>query len=76
MARRVLVVDDEAEVVDTLGEILSVLGYEVSSATTGEAAIASMGTARPHVVLLDLMMPGSPASRPWLTSAGTTAPCP
>ena len=55
---RVLVVDDEPEVLDTLREILEELGYEASTAASGEQAIAAMATVQPHVVFLDMMMPG------------------
>jgi len=43
---------------DTLRDILEALGYEASTAATGEQAIAAMATVRPHVVFLDLRMPG------------------
>ena len=55
---RVLVVDDDPEVLDALGEILDGLGYEVSTATSVEQAIAAMTASRPQVVFLDLLMPG------------------
>jgi len=55
---RVLVVDDEPEVLDTLREILEELGYKASVAASGEQAIAAMATVQPHVVFLDLLMPG------------------
>jgi CheY-like chemotaxis protein len=55
---RVLVVDDEPEVLDVLRELLEDLGYEASTAASGEQAIAAMATARPQVVFLDLAMPG------------------
>jgi CheY-like chemotaxis protein len=55
---RVLVVDDDPEVLEALREILEDLGYEASTATSGEQAIAAMATVRPHVVFLDLRMPG------------------
>ena len=55
---RVLVVDDEPEVLDTLREILEELGYKASVAASGEQAIAAMATVQPHVVFLDMMMPG------------------
>jgi len=53
---RVLVVDDEPVVLDTLRDILEALGYEASTAATGEQAFAAMATVRPHVVFLDLRM--------------------
>jgi CheY-like chemotaxis protein len=55
---RVLVVDDEPEVLDVLRELLEELGYEARSAASGEQAIAAMATTRPQVVFLDLAMPG------------------
>jgi CheY-like chemotaxis protein len=55
---RVLVVDDEPEVLEALRDILEHLGYEASTAASGEQAIAAMATARPQVVFLDLAMPG------------------
>jgi CheY-like chemotaxis protein len=45
-------------VLDTLRDVLEVLGYEASTAASGELAIAVMATVQPHVVLLDLKMPG------------------
>ena len=56
---RVLIVDDEAAVRDVLGEYLEGLGYDVVFA---ETAVGALGMARehhPHVVLLDLNMPGA-----------------
>jgi len=55
---RVLVVDDDPEVLDTLRELLEDLGYEASTAPSVEQATAAMATSRPQVVFLDLMMPG------------------
>jgi DNA-binding NtrC family response regulator len=55
---RVLVVDDEPEVLDTLREILEELGFDASVAASGEQAIAAMAIVRPHVVFLDLLLPG------------------
>jgi phosphoserine phosphatase RsbU/P len=55
---RVLVVDDEPVVRDTLRDVLEALGYDASTAATGEQAIAAMATVQPHVVFLDLRMPG------------------
>jgi CheY-like chemotaxis protein len=55
---RVLVVDDEPEMLDLLREGLERLGYEASTAASVEQAIIAMARVRPHLVLLDLMMPG------------------
>jgi CheY-like chemotaxis protein len=55
---RVLVVDDESHVRGMLREVLQDLGYDASTAATGELGIAAMATVQPDVVLLDLRMPG------------------
>jgi CheY-like chemotaxis protein len=55
---RVLVVDDEDAIRETLREVLSEEGYEVESAADGAEALALLARgAPPRVVLLDLMMP-------------------
>jgi CheY-like chemotaxis protein len=55
---RVLVVDDRPQVLNMLREVVEHLGYESSTAASGEQAIAAMATVQPHVVFLDLAMPG------------------
>ncbi len=55
---RVLVVDDDPVHRDVVAAILSVEGYAVEQAGTGEACLEAARAARPDVVLLDLMLPG------------------
>jgi DNA-binding response OmpR family regulator len=55
---RVLVVDDEPMLRDTLGQTLSAEGYVVDLAVDGETALERVRAARPDAILLDLMMPG------------------
>jgi DNA-binding response OmpR family regulator len=55
---RVLVVDDEPMVRETLGQVLSDEGYVVDLAVDGETALEAVRAARPDAILLDLMMPG------------------
>jgi DNA-binding response OmpR family regulator len=55
---RVLVVDDEPMVRETLGQLLTDEGYVVDLAVDGESALDHVHAARPDVILLDLMMPG------------------
>lgn len=55
---RVLVVDDEPTIRETLGQVLTDEGYVVDVAVDGESALAAVRTARPDAILLDLMMPG------------------
>jgi len=54
---RILVVDDEQEVCDMLEKFLTIKGYEVSTALSGEDALALIKKERPHIVLLDIRMP-------------------
>lgn len=56
--RRVLVVDDEHLIADTLTLILSRHGYEARAAYTGEEAISTAHHFKPHAVVSDVMMPG------------------
>jgi DNA-binding response OmpR family regulator len=55
---RVLVVDDEPMVRDTLGQVLVEEGYLVDTAIDGEDALERIRDACPDAILLDLMMPG------------------
>jgi CheY-like chemotaxis protein len=55
---RILVVDDQAQVRGMLRDFVEHLGCEASTAASGEEAIAAVATAQPHVVFLDLRMPG------------------
>jgi DNA-binding response OmpR family regulator len=54
---RVLIVDDDALIRDTLATALGDEGYAVRVASNGRAALATLGTWRPDVIVLDLMMP-------------------
>lgn len=55
---RVLVVDDEIEIIRALQRSLSAHGYKVFPARSGEEAIEVFQQHRPDLVLLDLMLPG------------------
>jgi two-component system, OmpR family, response regulator ResD len=54
---RVLVVDDEPIVREVLDRYLSLEGFEVETAADGDAALRSFESARPELVILDLMLP-------------------
>jgi CheY-like chemotaxis protein len=54
---KVLVVDDYAQNVELLQELLSVSGYRVSTACDGEEAIKKAHKEIPDLILLDIMMP-------------------
>jgi two-component system KDP operon response regulator KdpE len=55
---RVLVVDDETQIVRALTINLQALGYHVDSASTGEDALKKAADHRPDAVILDLGLPG------------------
>lgn len=54
---RILVVDDEQDVCDMLEKFLTIKGYEVYTALSGEDALAMVKKEKPHIVLLDIIMP-------------------
>ena len=56
-AARILVVDDVPENVRLLEAVLEPHGYDVVSATDGQAALELAESAKPDLVLLDVMMP-------------------
>jgi DNA-binding response OmpR family regulator len=56
--QRVLVVEDEPDTVFLLKHILRSAGFNVLGATNGPEAIRKLSDVKPHLVLLDLMMPG------------------
>jgi two-component system response regulator RpaA len=55
---RVLVVDDDPQVLRLLRVNLELEGYDVASATNGEAALAECADQVPDLVVCDVMMPG------------------
>jgi DNA-binding response OmpR family regulator len=57
MAARVLVVDDDPATVELLQEFLVSKGYEVLTASDGAEALRTVKAERPHLLLLDVMMP-------------------
>lgn len=58
MAARVLVIDDEADVLRYLSTLLQDEGYEVSTARDGAEALPLARACRPDAITLDITMPG------------------
>ena len=56
--RRILVVDDHIDAAESLGLLLKQMGHDVQIAHDGHAALEAARINRPHIVLLDLGMPG------------------
>ncbi len=57
MANKILVVDDEPNVVLSLEFLMKQAGFQVRTASDGEAALAAVTADTPDLVLLDVMMP-------------------
>ena len=54
---RILVVDDEPDIVELIAFNLEAAGFEVETAATGPAAIEKAARLHPNLVVLDLMLP-------------------
>jgi two-component system, OmpR family, response regulator len=57
MPARLLVVDDEATILELLSGSLRLAGFEVMTAASGAEAVRAAASGRPDLVLLDVMMP-------------------
>jgi len=55
--KKILVVDDEPHTIRSLTFVLKKEGYDVSSATNGEEAMAKVRESKPSLMFLDVMMP-------------------
>lgn len=60
--KKILIVDDEPDVLLLLGERLTKAGYEVVKASSGEEAISLARKHLPHLIVLDIAMPGMDGS--------------
>ncbi len=57
MKHRILIVDDEPDILEFVKYNLAREGYEVFTAQNGAEALAAAAEHRPHLILLDMMMP-------------------
>lgn len=55
--RRILIVEDEKVVADTLGQILAAHGYEIRVAYSAEDALDAISRWSPNLAILDVMLP-------------------
>ena len=56
---KILLVDDETAILDTLEILFRGEGYEVAVADSGPKALAALQDERPDIVLTDIRMPGA-----------------
>jgi two-component system OmpR family response regulator len=54
---RVLVVDDEPNIADVISMALRYQGFDVQTAGTGEEALSAVASFKPHLMVLDIMLP-------------------
>ncbi|WP_298142724.1 response regulator transcription factor [Flavobacterium sp.] len=54
---RILLVDDEADILEIVGYNLSQEGYQISTAANGKEAVAKAKKELPHLIIMDVMMP-------------------
>lgn len=57
--KKVMIVDDEEDVVTFLKVLLEDNGYEVRSASNSEQALEDIKQGKPDLICLDILMPGS-----------------
>ncbi|MEK6960444.1 MAG: response regulator [Nanoarchaeota archaeon] len=58
--KTIMVVDDEADIRDTVEEVLKKNGYDVITAVSADDCLNKLKSATPDLILLDIMMPGTP----------------
>ena len=54
---KILIVDDEKDIVETLSFMLQAKGYEIISAYDGEEGLKLAKEEKPNLIILDVMMP-------------------
>jgi len=55
--KKILVVDDEEDVLQSIDNVLSNEGYDVTAVITGEEAINKARTLKPDLILMDIVLP-------------------
>ena len=55
--RKILIVDDEPEILKSVGKILKVKGFEVVTASDGEEGLQRVVSEKPDLIFLDILMP-------------------
>lgn len=57
MSKKILIVDDEADIREAIAEVLIVAGYQVIQAENGEVGLSMALGQHPDLILLDVTMP-------------------
>jgi len=59
MTKKILIIDDDPAFLNLVEQVLTPKGYEVLKASSGREGLRLMFDQRPHLVLLDVMIPGT-----------------
>lgn len=57
MSKKILIVDDEADIREAIADVLSQSGFEVLQAENGEVGLSTALALHPDLILLDIVMP-------------------
>ena len=68
MAKKILIVDDERDILDLLQFNLEAEGYKIVCAPDGEKALELAESALPDLIILDIMLPGKDDKKKQSTS--------
>jgi two-component system alkaline phosphatase synthesis response regulator PhoP len=60
MSKLIMVVDDEPDIRATVKTILEKSGFKVTTAVNGDDCLKKLKTEKPDLILMDIMMPGTP----------------
>lgn len=60
MSKTIMVVDDEPDILNTIKTVLLKQGYNVVTAVNGDDCLKKLRTEKPDLILMDIMMPGTP----------------
>ena len=55
--KKILIIDDDLDILETIGALLEHEGFAIHSADTVEKGIAAIDEVSPHLILLDVMFP-------------------
>jgi len=55
--RKILIVDDDPDILAAIGAVLEARNYEVATARDGEEGLARLKEEKPDLMILDLLMP-------------------
>ncbi len=57
MSKKILIVEDEADIIEFMTDLLTDQGYEIDSAMDGHAGFEKVRSYNPDLILLDIQMP-------------------